>query len=496
MKFARSHAFQLSVVLALGTLIVGACALSPAHAHHAGAAKPLVAAEVKVAWIQRAAPEGWSLRAIVGEGSPCPQALVEGQNRRMAERASPITVPTRSVETGKSDKPSRFPERVCELKIDAASTGLNKGSSDSRSVVQVGPHKLKLPTDHPKRIVVLGDTGCRLKQSTHSFQACSDGSEWPFAQIARAAANLKPDLVIHLGDLHYRESPCPIDHLGCSASAWGYGADAWIADVFEPAAPLLNVAPWVFVRGNHESCARAGVGWYRYFDAWPMATGLDCTEPGSYLLADHGAPYLVPLNSDLAMLVMDSSNTPSDLRSVVADHQAHAIKRLEQVRTLIQDAPNRLWWAQHHPVFLNPSAADRSLKRIGDRWSAPLQTVFGPMLIPDKVDLMLNGHVHRLRMESIESPQLATLGVGHSGTAFEGTSGSRRSPDTAPVDDAHLVREGAIVQQHGFVVMDLQDGGWSVSALDVQGKETLRCMLQGKSLRCNSNSQPASAADR
>ena len=33
---------------------------------------------------------------------------------------------------------------------------------------------------------------------------------------------------------------------------------AWQADFFEPAATLLQAAPWVFARGNHELCSRGG----------------------------------------------------------------------------------------------------------------------------------------------------------------------------------------------------------------------------------------------
>ena len=111
-----------------------------------------------------------------------------------------------------------------------------------------------------KRIVLIGDTGCRMKASENAFQACNDSVKWPFAQVAQSAAALQPDLVIHVGDIHYRESPCPAGNAGCANSPWGYGFDAWQADLFEPAKPLLAAAPWVFVRGNHESCSRAGQG--------------------------------------------------------------------------------------------------------------------------------------------------------------------------------------------------------------------------------------------
>ena len=49
-----------------------------------------------------------------------------------------------------------------------------------------------LPSDI-KRIVVIGDTGCRLKGSF--TQDCNDPVKWPFAVVARLAAARHPDLV-------------------------------------------------------------------------------------------------------------------------------------------------------------------------------------------------------------------------------------------------------------------------------------------------------------
>lgn len=50
----------------------------------------------------------------------------------------------------------------------------------------------------PQHMVVLGDTGCRIKPP--ALQDCSDLSKWPFPLVAASAAKLKPDLVIHVGD--------------------------------------------------------------------------------------------------------------------------------------------------------------------------------------------------------------------------------------------------------------------------------------------------------
>ena len=108
---------------------------------------------------------------------------------------------------------------------------------------------------------MLGDTGCRIKGAT--LQACNDPAQWPFPQVAAAAASLKPDLVIHVGDYLYRESACPPGNQGCAGSPWGDNWTTWQADFFTPAQPLLAAAPIVLARGNHEDCKRAGPGWLR-----------------------------------------------------------------------------------------------------------------------------------------------------------------------------------------------------------------------------------------
>src|SRR5262249_37597941 len=69
----------------------------------------------------------------------------------------------------------------------------------------------KMRTD-PERILVIGDTGCRLKGSL--VQPCNDMQQWPFPALAQQAAKLNPDLVIHVGDYLYRENACPANEAG------------------------------------------------------------------------------------------------------------------------------------------------------------------------------------------------------------------------------------------------------------------------------------------
>ena len=141
---------------------------------------------------------------------------------------------------------------------------------------------LALPVSDPRRIVIIGDTGCRVKDSAQlppperkadgksEIQNCEDPKKWPFQQVAGAAAAEKPDLVIRADDYLYRETPCP-EPSKCGA-VYGYDWPAWDADFFTPAASLLSAAPWIFVRGNHDDCGRASQSFYLFLDPRAGAT--------------------------------------------------------------------------------------------------------------------------------------------------------------------------------------------------------------------------------
>ena len=203
---------------------------------------------------------------VVTTHAQCPLLVADGTAARMQLRAAAASLALRTTASGPADsKPSEFPVSTCELLLPAGVT-----------VATIGARRLPVASTDPQRIVILADTGCRMKKADNAFQACSDGAAFPLNAVSSAAAALKPDLVMHIGDYHYRENACPADVAGCKDSPWGYGWDAWNADLFTPAAPLLAAAPWIVVRGNHEECARAGQGWFRMLDTQPYTAKRTC----------------------------------------------------------------------------------------------------------------------------------------------------------------------------------------------------------------------------
>jgi hypothetical protein len=181
------------------------------------------------------------------------QAVANGYEARLATTAA--VCPALTTDKGEVAMIMRAPAGAAFPLVCAAP--LSPGLASAR----IGATVLPVPMAQPQRILVLGDTGCRIKGA--ALQACNDPTAWPFPQLAEAAAKLKPDLIIHLGDYLYRESACPPGNAGCAGSPWGDNWVSWQADFYAPAAPLLAAAPIVLVRGNHEDCLRAGLGWLR-----------------------------------------------------------------------------------------------------------------------------------------------------------------------------------------------------------------------------------------
>jgi len=189
---------------------------------------PITAEAADSAWVQ-ATTSGFEAR-IVTTAAACPMLHTDKGETAMAVRAAAS---------------ENFP-LICAATIPA---GASRAS--------IAGTVLPLPVAAPQRILVLGDTGCRIKGS--ALQACNDPAKWPFPQLAAAAAALKPDLVVHVGDYLYRESPCPAGANGCAGSPWGDNWITWQADFYTPAAPLLAAAPIVLARGNHQTARPLGV---------------------------------------------------------------------------------------------------------------------------------------------------------------------------------------------------------------------------------------------
>ena len=91
--------------------------------------------------------------------SKCPTIRFDSIEVAMDVRAAPESIPLRPTLSAPADsKPSVFKILTCEKLIPP----------NTKSVV-IGDLSLPLPPAEIKRIVVIGDTGCRLKKSDHAY---------------------------------------------------------------------------------------------------------------------------------------------------------------------------------------------------------------------------------------------------------------------------------------------------------------------------------------
>ena len=383
------------------------------------------------AWIAYGA-SGPQVRAVIAPDAQCfdIHASSDGAELALTERTGPD---------------GAFPVRVCQADL-----------SKTVQSIQVDDTSLKVPVAEPRRIVILGDTGCRMKGGF--VQACNDPKAWPFAAIAASAAKEQPDLVIHVGDYHYRETPCPESNAGCQGSPWGDNWQTWLADFIDPAKPLLSAAPWVMVRGNHEDCHRAGHGWTTLFD--PDRVGAACNPAH--------APYAVDLGGNSLYVVDDN-----DADDFISNHRA-AERLRHDFTAMSTDLP--VWMVTHHPW----RGVSRSFLGLAEGSNATLLEAFGNS-IPANVGLLLSGHIHVLQEANYQGDKPSQLIAGTGGDMLETAVPADLSGLTSA---GWTISEGHTLAAFGYGVLDRDGGSWVFTAHKPDGTVLQRCRIHYRQIGC------------
>lgn len=452
--FRLPAAFALALALAFP-----AAAASHKPAHHKPERRMQVRIEptqapdgsLKSAWIQYGPNGTLDARAIV-DGTLCPEISVDGHDWVMDSRAAP--------------GPDFL--LVCRAELPAgahsASLVFRKTASEPPAAARdLDIVPLPLPVADPQRILVMGDTGCRIKGKT--LQACSDPQQWPFPEMAAEEARLKPDLVVDVGDYQYRESPCPAGTTTCSGP-YGDNWPTWDADFFTPAKPLLAAAPWVMTRGNHEDCQRSGAGWLRLL-------GPQSYDPAAPCIG-HFAPYAVSLGK-LNLVVMDDADAP-DTKA-----PADLVPVYRNEFAALAQQPSPTWLVMHRPIW----AAISGPLGIPAGGNLTMTTAIGSSGIPSSVTLMLAGHIHTFEAINYDKddhvPPQVVAGFGGDlldptprnlhGTVFQGDTPVR-------------VADGLSIGGFGFLLMTKNDDGWTIDVHDVHGHVERQCTFQDGRVDC------------
>jgi hypothetical protein len=427
--------------------------------------------------------EGRAIARVITHASACPDLMLDGVVVPMDVRARPETLPLRpTASTAAQSKPSAFPVLVCEKVV-------RQGTREAT----VGGRTLPLPRATVTRVAVLGDSGCRIKGAEHMFQSCNEQDAWPFPVIAQAAARSHPDLVLHVGDYHYRENECPDGNAGCAGSPWGYGWDAWEADFFAPAEPLLAAAPWVVIRGNHESCHRAGQGWWRFLDPRPLAQHRDCNVAADDAIGDYSEPYAVPLGSvataDSQLVVFDSSRVGvAPIRR--GDPMFENYRAQYERAFALAEQRAHTFFVNHHPVLgfttnpYRPAAPDP-----GNQALQSVLASLGPgTQFPSGVEALISGHVHLFQAVSFSSGQPPQFVAGNGGDWLAAALVSAQ-PGLSPAPGATVSKVTAS-NRFGFMTMERRAMGWEMTARDRESRPFTVCTVAARQMTCVSPNLP------
>jgi Calcineurin-like phosphoesterase len=398
---------------------------------------PARAADLPGPWVELASDGALDVRAITMPGVACPNVTADGATQPFMPRGRP------------DQTDGAFPVQVCAAHVAA-------------SVHALAVDGMPVPTlpNAIRRIVVIGDTGCRLKGDT--VQDCNDPVKWPFATVARLAAARRPDLVIHVGDYHNRESPCPAGRAGCAGSPYGDNWPVWQKDFFAPAAPLLASASWVLVRGNHELCDRGGHGWFLLLDPHPDT--IQCTATT--------APYALALYQ-LNLRVFDGA----DADDATAD-PAKVARYRGQLQSLLAEAPAHAWLLTHRPVW---ALAQGQGVPQGAMLNATEQAAIRDA-VPPALDMVLSGHVHDFASYEFGPARPAQLVIGEGGD----TNDAIVQPISPGITiDGMKVRRAFTVPDYGYVVLHRVSQGWAGTVYSVTDAILARCRLHGREVVCH-----------
>jgi hypothetical protein len=415
---------------------------------------------------------------VLTRASACPGIEWDGRAALpMRVRAAPATVALRDDGAQAESKSAVFDVLTCEAAWPA-------GVMSARVAGQVVP----APKAEIRRIVIIADSGCRMKASENAFQACNDAKQWPFAQLAQSAAAQQPDLVIHIGDIHYRESPCPAGNTGCANSPWGYGYDAWAADLFKPAQVLLQAAPWIFVRGNHESCQRAGQGWFRFVDSRAFSAARACDEPRLDTAGDYSDPFTVSLTPDTQLLVFDSSRTSGKPFSIKDPAYARYTADMQAVNRLSQQRPHSFFMSHHPLLAIAPGKGTNTITPGGNAGLLSVLAASNPQrLLPEGVDVAMHGHLHYFEALGFKTAHPVSLVMGNSGSANDGAI-PLHLPENTEAYPGAIVADYAATADYGFATLDrvgsANSGKWLLTEFNVDGKPVFQCAVDGNSSRC------------
>lgn len=389
-------------------------------------------------WLELGPDNQWIARVVTSDKN-CPEIKTDKQMIAMQIRSLPN---------------DQFPVTVCQaiLPPDITSAAIQN-------------HRFYLPKAVPEKIVIIGDTGCRIKKGARP-QDCDNFRRWPFPVLARHAAEFKPDLVIHVGDYNYREASCPKDDRGCAKSPHGDNWASWRADFFHPAKPLLEKAPWIFVRGNHEICERGGEGWTKLLDPFSFK---HCFN--------HSPIYSIDIGGSTRLFMMDSA----DANDIGAPPEQ--VSWYENYLQVIAKSPDKYNWLITHKPFWFVFKDDQLTQAYQNYIPNTLQTAWLNTKLSN-VDLLISGHLHRFQSINFAHSRPPQIILGDSGTRLD--KNAIRSDLKGLNIAGASISQGLSLADFGYMTLERtkDDGIWLAQVRNPYGRILARCVFKGNQFIC------------
>lgn len=343
-------------------------------------------------------------------------------------------------------------------------------SHDLNSVFQKNISESKLKNEPIKlTLAVIGDTGCRLKESKKqkSYQNCESSSDWPYPQIVKQLQKENYDFLIHTGDYHYREHCADPKICKNYQGHIGYGWGAWWDDFYWPSQGLFNKSPVLFVRGNHEDCQRAYAGW------GPLSS------MGSSFLKiceQIESSQWIELN-DLVLINFDDSAF-EDRKPLTEVEKQLWLKKFQILVERIQNQKKinkekEFWFLTHKPVYgFFPDSETAEPTEISNNLSELLKQSG----LLKNIDFVLSGHIHNQQIYLGEET-LKQIIVGHSGSALDPFGRQLRLQKIISTTVNKDSFGYALFQRKAFKQ-------WTWDFKDQKGQLVLSCEIQSKKINC------------
>ena len=429
--------------------------------------------------------------AIDSPDYPCP-ALIGDDGSSVQTSVRPF------IAVGTSDS-SKFDVTLCEALIPEAvgySVSLTS-KGDSANLTGV--------TLDPERVLIYGDSGCETSDCPGTEASTQ------FLALADVGAGENPQLILHMGDYNYRGTSGAItgstyaydagdggfDGSTCGLKDTYYSQSAndsprpdtwqnWKADFFDAANPVLGKAPWVFARGNHELCSRAGVGWFYFLGPGSTLdnaamTQMQCPDQG-YIASTSVPPpaeakghimmippYMLSLNR-LDLWVVDSANACDELATNELRTQYSA--QFDELQKLAAANPKQpIWMMTHRPIWGYQKKSELPPNQMLQ--AALKKSTMGKL--PDSLTLSLSGHMHVYESltfldNSDRPPQVI---VGNSGVKLGGHPKHKQFTETV---DGETASGNSITSKFGFLSTQVNaSGAWTGTMLGTDSSTLLTC---------------------